>query len=184
MSRHSLTIALLICMTTAAVAAECAPPNVPSETDAKRQVVQLDDEWLQAELRHDAVTLDRILDDKFVATFGGKKTYDRATFIKAITTGPADPTETQSLDRELVIIEGDTARGLVGGSTFRRTPISRSPLDKNPMPGHLSELQPVNAVNTKGQFFRDRKSTRLNSSHHSISYAVFCLKKKKKKKKK
>src|SRR5574337_1637370 len=27
----------------------------------------------------------------------------------------------------------------------------------------------------------DRKSTRLNSSHHSISYAVFCLKKKKKK---
>src|SRR5690348_17441652 len=29
---------------------------------------------------------------------------------------------------------------------------------------------------------RDRKSTRLNSSHPSISYAVFCLKKKKKKK--
>src|SRR5438067_8565455 len=28
----------------------------------------------------------------------------------------------------------------------------------------------------------DRKSTRLNSSHVSISYAVFCLKKKKKKK--
>src|SRR5438477_3987741 len=28
---------------------------------------------------------------------------------------------------------------------------------------------------------RDRKSTRLNSSHMSISYAVFCLKKKKKK---
>src|SRR5436309_9488657 len=30
----------------------------------------------------------------------------------------------------------------------------------------------------------DRKSTRLNSSHVKISYAVFCLKKKKKKKKK
>src|SRR5690348_18431441 len=29
----------------------------------------------------------------------------------------------------------------------------------------------------------DRKSTRLNSSHPSISYAVFCLKKKKKQKK-
>src|SRR5690348_17515408 len=28
-------------------------------------------------------------------------------------------------------------------------------------------------------FARDRKSTRLNSSHPSISYAVFCLKKKK-----
>src|SRR5437764_9441707 len=34
------------------------------------------------------------------------------------------------------------------------------------------------------KFFRmtDRKSTRLNSSHRCISYAVFCLKKKKKKK--
>src|SRR5207245_9976458 len=29
-----------------------------------------------------------------------------------------------------------------------------------------------------GRPFRDRKSTRLNSSHGSISYAVFCLKKK------
>src|SRR2546422_4616291 len=32
-------------------------------------------------------------------------------------------------------------------------------------------------------FVSDRKSTRLNSSHGYISYAVFCLKKKKKKKK-
>src|SRR2546422_3282912 len=32
------------------------------------------------------------------------------------------------------------------------------------------------------RMFRDRKSTRLNSSHGYISYAVFCLKKKKKKK--
>src|SRR5688572_31969885 len=30
---------------------------------------------------------------------------------------------------------------------------------------------------------RDRKSTRLNSSHSQISYAVFCLKKKKKQRK-
>src|SRR2546428_1573857 len=33
-------------------------------------------------------------------------------------------------------------------------------------------------VNVKA-FSRDRKSTRLNSSHDQISYAVFCLKKKK-----
>src|SRR5207247_7036947 len=32
--------------------------------------------------------------------------------------------------------------------------------------------------------YGDRKSTRLNSSHEWISYAVFCLKKKKKKKNK
>src|SRR5438876_4407116 len=32
---------------------------------------------------------------------------------------------------------------------------------------------------TSASQIRDRKSTRLNSSHPSISYAVFCLKKKK-----
>src|ERR1039458_2365983 len=35
---------------------------------------------------------------------------------------------------------------------------------------------------TSGDTLRDRKSTRLNSSHLGISYAVFCLKKKKKNK--
>src|SRR3712207_8344033 len=30
-----------------------------------------------------------------------------------------------------------------------------------------------------GELLQDRKSTRLNSSHANISYAVFCLKKKK-----
>src|SRR2546427_9163386 len=41
----------------------------------------------------------------------------------------------------------------------------RLPADVNPMMGPVS----------------DRKSTRLNSSHSQISYAVFCLKKKKQK---
>src|SRR2546427_1420437 len=35
----------------------------------------------------------------------------------------------------------------------------------------------------EARFKLDRKSTRLNSSHSQISYAVFCLKKKKKKNK-
>src|SRR5690349_24518235 len=38
------------------------------------------------------------------------------------------------------------------------------------------------AIDDGLDFLRDRKSTRLNSSHVEISYAVFCLKKKKKKK--
>src|SRR3712207_8714212 len=33
-------------------------------------------------------------------------------------------------------------------------------------------------VNTHHHLYQDRKSTRLNSSHANISYAVFCLKKK------
>src|SRR5699024_7723362 len=42
----------------------------------------------------------------------------------------------------------------------------------------ITEPQLIPATGQKR--FRDRKSTRLNSSHVSISYAVFCLKKKKK----
>src|SRR2546430_8164360 len=44
--------------------------------------------------------------------------------------------------------------------------------------GTLRQLLPP-AVFRQGEM-RDRKSTRLNSSHSQISYAVFCLKKKKK----
>src|SRR5688572_31312784 len=44
--------------------------------------------------------------------------------------------------------------------------------------GHLGQL-----VLGERDALGDRKSTRLNSSHSQISYAVFCLKKKKKKKK-
>src|SRR5215475_5048146 len=43
----------------------------------------------------------------------------------------------------------------------------------------IGELEPGGEIDRA----RDRKSTRLNSSHVKISYAVFCLKKKKKKKK-
>src|SRR5437868_12624167 len=39
----------------------------------------------------------------------------------------------------------------------------------------------VDTARNNYNLLKDRKSTRLNSSHVSISYAVFCLKKKKKK---
>ena len=40
--------------------------------------------------------------------------------------------------------------GLVGGATFQRTPISQSALDKNPIPGHLFECNPVDEVANRG----------------------------------
>src|SRR5207244_10005460 len=55
-----------------------------------------------------------------------------------------------------------------------RKPFSRCP--KPPSPSSADDWQ------TRRKNYRDRKSTRLNSSHQIISYAVFCLKKKKKKK--
>src|SRR5207249_841183 len=43
----------------------------------------------------------------------------------------------------------------------------------------IEGLVAINALLQIALSFQDRKSTRLNSSHVSISYAVFCLKKKK-----
>src|SRR5687768_12744902 len=56
----------------------------------------------------------------------------------------------------------------------RRTWPPRSSVPKSTTNAHISST-------TKGSTTIDRKSTRLNSSHGYISYAVFCLKKKKKK---
>src|SRR2546421_4046965 len=44
---------------------------------------------------------------------------------------------------------------------------------------HIQRAMSIRGRNHKGELHLDRKSTRLNSSHDQISYAVFCLKKKK-----
>src|SRR5690554_7131479 len=48
---------------------------------------------------------------------------------------------------------------------------------------HLGDKQAADKIKRIRRLDEDRKSTRLNSSHVRISYAVFCLKKKKKKQK-
>src|SRR5699024_11333953 len=66
------------------------------------------------------------------------------------------------------------------------------PITSGATPATANERNFNNGVNPSASAFSrsinntdaaDRKSTRLNSSHVSISYAVFCLKKKKHKKK-
>src|SRR5436189_6419486 len=53
------------------------------------------------------------------------------------------------------------------------------PVDEGDPIAADAERWPIHRETPK--FVEDRKSTRLNSSHRCISYAVFCLKKKKKK---
>src|SRR5438034_11669585 len=65
-------------------------------------------------------------------------------------------------------------------------PIFRRPCGRRRWCHPLSDVQPCHSRATLDVTVEhpteDRKSTRLNSSHTVISYAVFCLKKKKKKK--
>src|SRR3712207_8731998 len=59
-------------------------------------------------------------------------------------------------------------------------PISSYPLSASiaPLPPHPPCSRPICGSLHRCEVRRDRKSTRLNSSHANISYAVFCLKKK------
>src|SRR5258708_29631299 len=61
---------------------------------------------------------------------------------------------------------------------FPYTTLFRSSLSESELLQRAGELSRRNQVYKS--YIGDRKSTRLNSSHQIISYAVFCLKKKKK----
>src|SRR2546421_6172867 len=66
--------------------------------------------------------------------------------------------------------------GLSGESPAQAgTPKAQIP----PGNAQAQERQTAEGATSAGLLERDRKSTRLNSSHDQISYAVFCLKKKK-----
>src|SRR5215469_18391437 len=66
---------------------------------------------------------------------------------------------------------------------FPYTTLFRSGQPVLPQPAPALPQRPVLPGPAGPRDQPDRKSTRLNSSHVEISYAVFCLKKKKKKKK-
>src|SRR5689334_23821347 len=97
----------------------------------------------------------------------------RSTVCFVFTLPPPAETSPLSLHDALPIFQDSAtlrARRATGSDAFRTGPVLR-----------LAEQQygaRAECVGTRGP---DRKSTRLNSSHSSISYAVFCLKKKKKK---
>src|SRR2546427_3595870 len=59
----------------------------------------------------------------------------------------------------------------------RSTLFPYTTLFRSPEPTH-DRVRAVHSARQEVHWERDRKSTRLNSSHSQISYAVFCLKKK------
>src|SRR5258708_11590013 len=60
---------------------------------------------------------------------------------------------------------------------FRSIAFDKALRTRGSLSGFFASGAPALSV-TNGETSRDRKSTRLNSSHQIISYAVFCLKKK------
>src|SRR2546430_2786751 len=65
-----------------------------------------------------------------------------------------------------------------GKSQSTKVIVAFADLSQRPVDGFLHKISLIICVLLDQ--WEDRKSTRLNSSHSQISYAVFCLKKKKK----
>ena len=120
MNRKIAGLTLACGMAVVSVFAAPKNPKARPPVDARQEVLDLEKEWVAAEIKHDAATLRRILDDKFLASFGARKPYDKETFIKQIVSGDVDPTESQTLADESVIIDQDTAV-VVGTDTEQGT---------------------------------------------------------------
>src|SRR5437588_1105969 len=96
--------------------------------------------------------------------------------------GPKLNAVTEALQLFSAALAHDTQFEVVGveaESGVSHTPASRDELMRGARQ-RAEALQERARQGATHQFIPDRKSTRLNSSHTVISYAVFCLKKKKK----
>lgn len=89
-------------------------------TADEQALLKLEHQWIDAEARHDVVALQAILDDRFVATFGAGKLLDKNAFIKEVTAGAIDPTASQVLSDQTIVLAGDTAV-VVETDTIRST---------------------------------------------------------------
>ena len=117
LKKQLVGVALACCIVASSVVADPSSSRTAPPSDAKQQLLNLENEWAAAEDKHDTATLRRILDERFVGTFSSGKTYDKEAFIKAILATDVDPASSQSLRYEAVIIDGDTAV-LVGTDTI------------------------------------------------------------------
>jgi uncharacterized protein (TIGR02246 family) len=96
------------------------------DTDAEQQVLRVDREWVDAEVRGDAAALRRILDDDFIAVYGSGKVVDKETFIANVIGDGTDRIESQEYGDYTVRVAGDTAvvvetgtvRGTSGGKPY------------------------------------------------------------------
>src|SRR5207248_4512534 len=105
----------------------------------------------------------------------------------SLTDTPTTPIFTLSLHDALPICKVSARRVIVAGRDSVEPllngpagllPVRRAPQDYSSARWLARRFCPRRRLSTLFvHFVRDRKSTRLNSSHRTISYAVFCLKK-------
>ena len=121
LSARNVFLVAALFATSSSFAAESQESRFPSAAEAEKQVLRLGRQWAAAEDKADPATLRSILDDRFNATFGSGKTYNKEAYIKAmIGDGVVDATGSQTLTDETVLVDRDTAV-VIGTDTARGT---------------------------------------------------------------
>ena len=87
-----------------------ASSTEPGWTEAQKQVLQVDRQWADAEIRRDATALRRILDDGFMVVYASGKVADKEAFIKNVIGDPTDKILSQDLWGHHVACSGRHSR--------------------------------------------------------------------------
>jgi hypothetical protein len=98
--------------------------GAPTESS---ELIALSDAWIEAEVGHDSAALERILDDRFLATLSSGKTLDRAAYINWIVKMALDPFKVLN---DVVNIYGDTAV-VIATTTDRQTKFTWVAIKRN-----------------------------------------------------
>ena len=84
---------------------------------AEKDVLAVQQAWVEAEYRRDAAALKRLMHDRYIVTFNTGQLHNKEDFIKALVQSKSEP-GSQTLSDQTVIVEGDTAI-IVGTDTLR-----------------------------------------------------------------
>ena len=81
-------------------------PAYADQSAQESELIALSDAWIEAEVRRDTSALERLLDERFLATFASGQTMDRAGFIAWI---QKSDIKSFQVTNEAIHIHGDTA---------------------------------------------------------------------------
>lgn len=95
-------------------------PAYADQSEQESELIALSDAWIEAEVGRDTSALERLLDERFLATFASGQTIDRAGFIAWVQKSDIKPFQ---VTNEAIHIHGDTAVviGVDSGRTVKFT---------------------------------------------------------------
>jgi ketosteroid isomerase-like protein len=123
--RNSVLGLVALFAATVISSADGAEASDATMSGAQREVLRVEREWSDAEIKHDVAALRLILDDRFIATFGAEASLNKEQFIKAIggeTMISQEPSEaTVIVDGNVaVVVDTFTTRGTENGQPYTR----------------------------------------------------------------